>query len=73
MSQKMNHIVTTDDFWDKMCDFRFIRLSQNQGKIEDDIYYCPNPPDDEFLMAKTKESMRLLSGKSLYEIDRLTK
>jgi len=38
-------IVTTDDFWELMCESRFVRLSSKLGMVRDDIIYTNNPPE----------------------------
>ena len=49
--------VTTNEFWEKMCDREFVRVDINTGKIAGDYFYTETPPEqvDGFIENKMSE------------------
>ena len=61
--------LSAEQFWDKMCDPRFCRVSLNQGAIGMTHYLTNDPPEeiDGFLEEKICKSIDLLEQpKSLW-------
>ena len=55
-------IVSTDEFWEVMSDFRFVRLTELQGRIGNTLYICTQPPEKVcgFLSKKIKGTLKHL-------------
>ena len=56
--------LTTDEFWQKMGDARFIRLSPYEGRIEKTVYHTFDPPErvEGFMSAKILGTFEALLG-----------
>jgi hypothetical protein len=66
MSQSNNRLitVTTDEFWNKMCEIKFVRLSLRFGAIGNDIFFVSNPPEhadkfEENIISKIAKLLRI--------------
>lgn len=60
----MSKVVSLPDFWDLMCDPKFIRTDRYHGRIMNVTYYCPIPPEsvEGFINSKIIETINLLFG-----------
>jgi hypothetical protein len=56
-------IVSTEEFWKKMCSPSFIRLGPHKGRIGNVIYHTFAPPEkvEGFLLVKVNKLLQCLS------------
>ncbi len=52
--------VTREEFWDAMCDPRFVRLSRHTGAIGLQLISTDDPPTTAWAWAKVEASVRKL-------------
>lgn len=59
---KTTRDLSTEEFWDAMCDQRFVRLDRNNGRIENTVYHASVPPENVpgFIQTKMIEAARCL-------------
>ena len=51
-------ILSAEDFWEKMCDIKFVRLTYLTGKILDELYICLSPPEENGIIEKALEDIK---------------
>ena len=46
MSVILTRICSTEEFWGKMCDSGFVRLSDKSGRIGNEVFWTAVPPEE---------------------------